>query len=100
MFDRRSILKAAWTIARRRMAMFRETLRKAIRAGLMLAWEDAKEAAKVKRTRAATMAAKAIALASLTRADLEALALRLEAQDHMTFADRADLSDLRRALAG
>lgn len=46
--NRSHIMKAAWEIARRRRAVYAESLREALRAGLSSAWWRAKEDIAVK----------------------------------------------------
>ena len=72
MFDRSAIFKAAWATAHRRKAVYAGSLREHFRAGLQLAWWDARTAARVARDVAAKAAHDAAAFTARSDASLRA----------------------------
>ena len=97
--DRRALMNAAWTVARR-FARNRETWGQRLSRALKLAWGDAKEAAATAARVAAHAAAQAATLARMATAQLRAAVIDLENCDARLGWERQErLSTRRRELA-
>lgn len=94
-YDRRAIMKAAWTIARR-FAGNRETWGQRLSRALKCAWDHAKTAQRI----ACASAVRVVERASTARpADLRAEIIALENTDRLGWAGLQRLSFLRAAQA-
>ena len=97
-YDRRQIMNAAWTMARR-FAGNRETWGQRLSRALKQAWWDAKHAVRIARQAAADAAAKAARYGAMTADQMRDAVITMENTDRLGWAGIQELAEMRRALA-